>query len=300
MKIAVLSDIQGNAVALDATLDHVDRVGVDLTVALGDLVGLGAQPGECLDVLRQRPNTIVLAGEYDRVATGRADVQRLRDQASAAVPRRPDWDDDLQQQERGDAADAVEAAIAYTKSALTSDQHAFLDGLLVSDIVDIGPKSALSVFHGALNDPWIAATGPDAGTKTIEAQWTRLAVCGHIRLPGLQIEGLPPSMRSKINMGWRDADPERDKGPYRMVTGRYLICPGAVGVTQASFDPGAWWALINTAAPSVRFHRLDYDIESAQRRMLEVGLPSRLADALHPWQTLMRQHDDGFLERPIT
>lgn len=66
MQFAVLSNIQGNLSALRAVLDDIDARGgqIDRTVAAGDLVGLGPEPNEVLDLLQQREIASV-RGNYD-------------------------------------------------------------------------------------------------------------------------------------------------------------------------------------------------------------------------------------------
>jgi diadenosine tetraphosphatase ApaH/serine/threonine PP2A family protein phosphatase len=67
MRIAVLSDIHGNFEALEAALGDVDSRKVDRIVCLGDIVGYGANPRECLQCIRERTNDIVL-GNHDAAA----------------------------------------------------------------------------------------------------------------------------------------------------------------------------------------------------------------------------------------
>ena len=52
MRVALISDLHGNATALRAALRDIDQVGVDRTVCLGDTATLGASPVEVLSTLR--------------------------------------------------------------------------------------------------------------------------------------------------------------------------------------------------------------------------------------------------------
>lgn len=60
---------------------------------------------------------------------------------------------------------------------------------------------------------------------------------------------------------------------------KYFINVGSVGQPRDG-DPRCAYALYDTAARTVRFRRLEYDIEAAQRRIREAGLPERLAERL--------------------
>lgn len=64
MRIALISDIHGNAIALEAVLAEVEGERVDRTICLGDVATLGSQPREVLDILRARRMVSVL-GNHD-------------------------------------------------------------------------------------------------------------------------------------------------------------------------------------------------------------------------------------------
>ena len=53
-RIAVISDIHGNSVALKAVLEEIAREGIERTVCLGDVVGYGPDPSECLRLVSER------------------------------------------------------------------------------------------------------------------------------------------------------------------------------------------------------------------------------------------------------
>jgi predicted phosphodiesterase len=66
LRLACISDIHGNVVALDAVLEDVRRRGVDEVWALGDLVALGPHPIEVLERLADVPSIRFLSGNTDR------------------------------------------------------------------------------------------------------------------------------------------------------------------------------------------------------------------------------------------
>jgi diadenosine tetraphosphatase ApaH/serine/threonine PP2A family protein phosphatase len=61
--------------------------------------------------------------------------------------------------------------------------------------------------------------------------------------------------------------------------GRWLVNPGSVGQPRDG-DPRAAWLMLDTEAWTVRFHRVEYPVETAARAILEAGLPRQLADRL--------------------
>lgn len=81
MRIALLSDIHGNSIALDAVLADVARQGgVDACWVLGDLAALGHDPVGVLERLSARPNVRIIRGNTDRyVASGERPPPLLAD-----------------------------------------------------------------------------------------------------------------------------------------------------------------------------------------------------------------------------
>jgi diadenosine tetraphosphatase ApaH/serine/threonine PP2A family protein phosphatase len=64
MRLAVISDIHSNLEALTSALRLIDEARADRIVCLGDIVGYGANPNECVDLVRQRCSTVIL-GNHD-------------------------------------------------------------------------------------------------------------------------------------------------------------------------------------------------------------------------------------------
>ena len=62
--IAILSDIHSNLEALQTVLGEIDRRGIDEIICLGDVIGYGPNPIECLDLVMQRA-TVTLMGNHD-------------------------------------------------------------------------------------------------------------------------------------------------------------------------------------------------------------------------------------------
>jgi len=84
MKWAILSDVHGNLEALQAVLADLRREGAEKIAFLGDAVGYGANPGECLLLLREQTEFWV-AGNHDWGAVGLTDVSYFNTAAKAAV-----------------------------------------------------------------------------------------------------------------------------------------------------------------------------------------------------------------------
>lgn len=64
MRTAIISDIHGNLDALSVVLDDIDKRGVDRIVCLGDIIGYGPNPLECLDLVREKC-AFAMMGNHD-------------------------------------------------------------------------------------------------------------------------------------------------------------------------------------------------------------------------------------------
>lgn len=97
-RLAVISDIHGNLHALDAVLAAIDEIKPDALICLGDVVGYGAFPNECIDRLRER-EIPTLAGNHDQAAIGLTPIRYFNEIAKMALewtsaqllPDNADW-----------------------------------------------------------------------------------------------------------------------------------------------------------------------------------------------------------------
>src|SRR5919108_5739062 len=84
MRIALVSDVHGNLPAFRAVLDDVAAAGAEETWCLGDLVGYGAQPDECVELARESCE-LCLAGNHDLVVIERLPISDFSSGAAAAA-----------------------------------------------------------------------------------------------------------------------------------------------------------------------------------------------------------------------
>lgn len=106
MKTAFISDVHGNLEALTAVTQSLRDEGVSRVLFLGDIVGYGANPGECIEIVREIADTI-LAGNHDWAAVDKTDTSSFNA--------------------------AAQAAVAWTKSVLTAADKAFLSQLSLNE-----------------------------------------------------------------------------------------------------------------------------------------------------------------------
>lgn len=84
MKVAIISDIHSNLIALEAVMDSIRDEGVDRIFCLGDIVGYGARPNECVEMI-QYHNIPCVMGNHDEAAIGLRNIGYFNQWARAAV-----------------------------------------------------------------------------------------------------------------------------------------------------------------------------------------------------------------------
>ena len=84
MRYAILGDIHSNLEALEAALKALRSLRIDQYVQVGDIVGYGADPGPCIQAMRDI-HAIVVAGNHDWAVIGKLDTAYFNPYARAAV-----------------------------------------------------------------------------------------------------------------------------------------------------------------------------------------------------------------------
>ncbi len=237
MRYAVFSDVHANLEALQAVLDFFSGAHVNAYIFLGDIVGYGADPQACLSVLKTlRP--LAVAGNHDWASVGRLDTDFFNA--------------------------AARAAVAWTASRLTQDEHAFLADL---ELVKEGPDFYL--VHGTLEAPERFDYMLDArrARRSFEMLDRRVCFVGHSHQPGVFIAHEGAIVYREA--GEVDIEPEK----------RYIVNDGSVGQPRDG-DPRACCCIYDDREGRLTFHRIPYDIKSAATKIRQAGLPPSRADRL--------------------
>ena len=260
MRILIVSDVHANLVALEAVLRDAERGGaIDGVWSLGDCVGYGPQPGECVARLRGL-GAVMVAGNHERAATGAIGTEEFNSDAAAAA----EW----------------------TKARLSGDEKAFLDSLdeVVRPEVEgdgagqpAGTQAArrgFTLVHGTLRWPiWEYMLSPEVALAHLALQETPFGLVGHTHVPMLVIEDRNSLDGCQL---FRLADGERiDLDPNM----RIVVNPGSVGQPRDG-DRRASYAVYDTEANSITLHRVEYEIAATQKLMAEEGLPLWLIQRL--------------------
>ena len=84
MRIAVISDIHGNLEALKKAFEYIEKNDIDEVICLGDVVGYGPNPNECVELIKEKV-TVCLLGNHDNAAIGKQDITYFNKNAKLAV-----------------------------------------------------------------------------------------------------------------------------------------------------------------------------------------------------------------------
>jgi diadenosine tetraphosphatase ApaH/serine/threonine PP2A family protein phosphatase len=186
---AVLSDIHSNLEALDAVLANVGRAGASEILCLGDFVGYGASPNECIDRLRPIVTAAVL-GNHDAAVCGRIRIGGFGSNAALAA--------------------------RWTGAVLTPQSRAYLESLPLT----VRHAGALLV-HSSPSDPqaWRYVQEVEEACAEFDAFVEPLCLIGHLHRPGTyRLDG-------RTNHVGYSREPEISLDPQ----GRFLVSVPSVG-----------------------------------------------------------------------
>ncbi len=206
------------------------------------MVGYGAQPDACADLIQQRCD-VCLAGNHDLAVLGGLDIATFSETAAVAV----EWT-------RENASEA------------TLD---FLRGLEPA-----GVREGVGIFHASPSDPiWEYVLSIDQAEAGMDAQAERIGLIGHshISLFFTRPDGAARGDAQGAQAG--------DGAVLSLESGAWLLNPGSVGQPRDG-DPRAAWLELDTKAWTACFHRVPYDVATAAETILAAGLPSQLAERL--------------------
>ena len=247
MRILLLSDIHANLEALEACLASAPSF--DLVVNLGDIVGYGASPNEV--TLRSRDlGKVFVRGNHDKAATGLMDLAEFNPMAAAAA--------------------------IWTQDQLTTENLNWLRSLPHGPLA-LNELPEVQFVHGSPNDEdeYIVALG-DALAPLITLT-APLTFFGHTHLQGGFFAN--GSTADSFRPEYRTVGQAESVSFQLKRRTRYLINPGSIGQPRDG-DWRAAFALFDSDARVVHFHRAPYNLKTAQDRIFAANLPSRLATRL--------------------
>ena len=238
MRILVISDIHANLTALEAVLNASDDY--DAVWCLGDLVGYGPDPNECVAKIRDLPNLLCIIGNHDAAALMQIDADTFNPEARSAL--------------------------LWTRKELNESSRAFL-----SDLPEKIEAGHVTLAHGSPRHPvWEYLLDTRTATLNFEFFSTPLCFVGHTHLPVIY-SLINDNSLARLNI------PEANTVVSLPV--RAIINPGSVGQPRDR-DPRAAYAIYDEESNTWDYRRAEYDIVAVQKRMEAVALPQRHIDRL--------------------
>lgn len=233
MRYAVIADVHGNLPALESVLREAACRGVDDYLILGDLVGYGPFPNECIAAIAALEAPAV-AGNHDLIALG-----DLSDERCIRLARR---------------------TLRWTRSVLTSEARSYLQGRPMTCAAAGGVVCA----HGTLADPQEYLTTPEQAIDNLK----RL----RLEHPEATILLVGHTHRSWACGGdGRVRQPGPD-GRLALGEGPVVLNPGAVGQVRGG-PALARFLVLDTDARDAAFVAVPYDVARTRRELRRHGLP---------------------------
>lgn len=209
MRIAIISDIHSNLEALTKALEIIEDEGTDEIVCLGDIVGYGADPNECIELVRHRCSTIIL-GNHDLAAVDLSAAEFFTSNARSAA--------------------------VWTSQHLTGEHKQFLRNLPYT-----AERDEMLFVHSSAFQPeeWHYIMSALDAQATFGHFTQQLCFVGHSHIPGIYSESGPRHSvvrgeRFVINVGSvgqpRDGNPklsfgifDTDRWEYRNIREEYDV-----------------------------------------------------------------------------
>jgi predicted phosphodiesterase len=202
-RIAVISDVHGNLPAFEAVIEDVRSVAVDEVWCLGDLVGYGAQPDECV-ALAAETCDLCLSGNHDLVVLGRLDI--------------------------ADFSSSAATAAEWTREHMGREGLDFLGGL---EPMETG--RAIGLYHASPRDPvWEYVLSTRQAGLCMEAMEARVGAVGHSHVALYFHRDKGPEVVGEQAHAGTEVD---------LSSGRWLINPGGAGQPRDGDPRAPWLLL---------------------------------------------------------
>jgi predicted phosphodiesterase len=243
MRYALLADIHANLQALKAVLAAVEESRVDRLICLGDVVGYGANPGECIKFLRDA-GFLNLMGNHDHFLTG-------------GDPRWLLLEDDPDFKNHD-----VVAGIRHARAVVRPEEFKWL---AKSPMIhrEEGVVFAHAALHGGTEWPYLVEAADVLPTLRLLGR--NVGIFGHTHLEkAFSLGTEQPEKRVRRTMYF----------PPKSLPAAITI--GSVGQPRRG-DGNAQWALWDTATSTLSLQRTSYDIAGAAHALIDAGLPAASA-----------------------
>lgn len=242
MLYGIISDIHGNLEAAIVVTKFLQKKGVEKILVLGDVVGYGVNPEECIEIFESLNSTFIKGNHEEAVITKKYEVFTT------------------------DARIAIEWTSKRLNKSYIEKFSSWKDVLEIEDFV---------VCHGGLIDPLHFYTNSRLKAKRMFDEFEfDCCFIGHTHFPmafSLKEGDKNPSIIAQ--------QPDGSLTIILEKTTRYIINTGSVGQPRDG-NPNACCAIYDIEKRNFQLYRLPYDVEATAKKIIDAGLPSSLASRI--------------------
>ena len=240
MRTLIISDIHANLTARKAVLE--DAKPYDQVWCLGDVIGYGPDPNECVELLRTINPLKCIKGNHDAAILGEIDIGAFNYEA--------------------------QASLRWLRSEIRQGNLRWLRNLEESLAFD-----EVTLVHGSPRNPiWEYLMDPLLARENMRAFSTKVCLVGHTHIPCVfHVEDEPSQSTKLYTMSAGDTFTPENKA---------IINPGSVGQPRDNDPRSSYMIYDDEEEARWEFYRVSYDIEKVAKRIMAAGLPHRHATRL--------------------
>jgi len=241
MRLAILSDIHANLEALTAVLKDAELQKVEKIICLGDVVGYGSQPGECVELIAEKC-AVTLMGNHEAAALELLSTETYNDDARVSA----EW----------------------TRDRL-SDKHL----KMIANYSYTETLADLRFVHSSPYEPnrWHYILHEGQAMLAFENFEERICFFGHSHLPSIFAKRPDGTVRYQVGHNFMPGDDSRYLVNVGSAGQPRDLDPRACYVI---------YDIDENNESEVEYRRVDYDIDQAQTKMKEANLPTMLYERL--------------------
>jgi len=238
MKIAFISDIHSNYEALRAAADYIKNDGIEKVYCAGDIAGYGAQPDECIEALIAM-KALCVKGNHEDYLLGSESI--------------------------GNASKNAKESILWQKTVVKESSIKYLRGLNVTETLK---EHSIFLTHGSPYQPEMFhyIQTPSEIMEAFAAFDEQICIIGHSHVPAaFRLD------KESVLHEYKLGSTVHVENGYR-----YIVNVGSVGQPRDGI-PKACVYIYDTDKAVFNGKSLDYDIHTAEKKIIQAGLPSTLA-----------------------
>lgn len=242
MKMAIFSDIHGNLEAMEAFLEHVMQQDIDRFVCLGDIVGYGANPSECIRLVRSLSNVVVTLGNHDAAVLWNSSPYTM--------------------------SEVAKEVILWCMDTLSEEEKEYLASLPLTYCFN-----NLNFSHANPSNPkgWCYVNNRKYAMRSFHSCDEKLLFVGHTHMP------LVVTRKNLFQVIFEEPEPHK---PINVRgSKRHVFNCGSIGQPRTG-NPGLNYLIYDTRKATVTYYTIPYDFELAGEKIIGAGLPPALARRL--------------------